>query len=393
VPGSTINFALTEQKVVQLIAQFPCFGGLGSFNYFDFGLRIDGVDVPVEKWRRGGSDNVEVPVDFSHVVSLLAGLHTISIIVRKVGTAGVDLPADILSPITLTALYTEPVFGVGSLTSQEAENATGVPTVNATASYALIPGALVSFNLAETKVVLFEGLATAAAHVPSTYGFNVQLGIRVDGIDYDGTCVEHHDFTYMRGDTLVVHKAISLIAGFHTAQLIMRRADGADGFDAMVANEATRPTRLTAIYTAPTASSLLLADQILDISSGGFATGAAYPGTAIPGALVNFVQSVAGDVIVHLDIQSIVTPGWFTAPCSSGLSLDAGPVERIGGTGDPSGLGQDRIVYFGGSAVFQNVPAGPHTMQAYLYYNGSGVGPAYITRSGPHPLRIVVNHN
>jgi hypothetical protein len=133
--------------------------------------------------------------------------------------------------------------GGAILISQEAENATGTPTTNAATTYALIPATLISFTLSGAQTVFFDGFATAGS---AGSGFNTQLGLRIDGVDYNGPVV-HGNQNDRAG--LALSKAISLAAGAHTAQLVLRQEVA--GIDAEILNSATKPTRLTALYTTP----------------------------------------------------------------------------------------------------------------------------------------------
>lgn len=396
VPGSLVSFSLSEDKVVLFLGNADAFrfDPFGNQNT-QLGLSVDGVDYHGTSLDNASLGNFTSGTLAVHrAISLPAGFHTAKLRYRRhqlgnLGSAQLLLDAD--HHAVLTAVYTEPIFGIGSMTKVDAENASGTPTSNATAVYALIPGTSVAFDLEVERAVLFEAFATARAHVPSTYGFNVQLGLRVDGIDYDGSAVHHDALTSMVSSSLVVSKALTLSAGPHVAQLVMRKEDSVSTFNAIVSNDTTHPTRLTALYTESTSAALLLAKQFVDITSGAFSTGAVYPGTAIPGAVVPFVQSVAGDVVVHLSASSQYN-GAFHDSTSTGLQLDAGSVERIGGTSN-GGLGDGRRVAVGGTIVFPNVPPGSHTITAYAYTNGVAASPAIVGRSGPFPLRIVVQHN
>jgi hypothetical protein len=275
------------------------------------------------------------------------------------------------------------------MTKVDAENVTGVPTSNPATSYILIPGTAISFDLEVERTVFFEGLATLVN--VSSRSTNGQLGIRVDGIDYDGGAAYGVNASGPQHDNVVAHKALTLAAGPHMAQLILRLRYVNAPAEAVVVNSTDGPSRLTALYTESTSAALLLAKQFVDITSGAFSTGAVYPGAAIPGAVVPFVQSVAGDVVVHLSASSQYN-GAFHDSTSTGLQLDAGSVERIGGTSN-GGLGDGRRVAVGGTIVFPNVPPGSHTITAYAYTNGVAASPAIVGRSGPFPLRIVVQHN
>ena len=136
-----------------------------------------------------------------------------------------------------------------ALTSQEAENATGTPTTNGTTTYAVVPGTLINLTLSGSQTVFFEGCVTAGN--VGFGGYNTQIGVRIDGIDYDGQSVKVGTF-FAANDLagLSVAKAITLGSGPHTAQLILREAGGSGS--ASVVNGTTKPSRLTALYTTQT---------------------------------------------------------------------------------------------------------------------------------------------
>jgi hypothetical protein len=382
VPGSTINFSLIEQKVVHFIVQFPCNSFFGLNNFFDFGMKIDGADYPVERWRRGGADNTEVPVDFSYVVTLPAGAHTAEIVVRTAGgTANVDLPATLAAPIVLTAVYTEPVFGVASLASQQGENATGTPTANPTAVYTPIPGTSVAFVLQTSQVVLFEAFATALAHFTGTFGFNAQLGLRVDGLDYDGSAVHHDDFTSMVSDTVVVSKALTLAPGPHVAELVVRKESSLSTFNAIIGNNIAHPSRLTAIYTNPQQiSSPFSQVTSLDKTDGSFtsgSTGGAY--VDFPGLnSVVFTPGSGGEALVFIS-GSGATP--VSNPGSQAVNIAVDGVDHVTGSeGD-------------GIAAFTSVQGLAMNLHQGCGINGGGGGMAAIVRltglsAGPHTLKL-----
>lgn len=139
------------------------------------------------------------------------------------------------------------------MSSQEAEDITGVATVNGTTVYALIPGTAILLNLLATQTVLFEGLAT----IGLSGSYNAQLGIRIDGIDYNGTGTRVSSSSANDRSSIVVHKSVLLVAGVHTAQLVLRQAIAAAG-NAATLNSVDLPTRLTAIYMGATAPAACL---------------------------------------------------------------------------------------------------------------------------------------
>jgi hypothetical protein len=388
VPGATVSFTLTEPKIVLFVGEAHAFrdDANGGRQNTQIGINIDGTDY------NGGSVDTATLAEFvsagtmvHKAVLLAAGPHTATLRFRRhqAGNSGNAIfLCDTDHTIRLTGVYTEPVFGIGSLTRAEAENATGTADANSTTTYALLSGTSVSFNLETEKVVLFEGFCDFY-RVGSDL-VNGQLGVRVDGVDYDGSVALSGSVAQEL--TAVVQKTLLLAPGIHTAQLVFRQVVGG-GDPARVINGTTKPSRLTAVWTAPSAASLILANSFVDTTSGDFTTGAPYPGVAIPGAIVAFQQSVIGDILVHVDARASFATSDDTAV---GVQLDAGAVVIVGGNLSGS---FERGKYFGGTVHFPAVPAGAHTITAYLMDAGYAGGAAWLARDANRPLRIVVNHN
>lgn len=385
VTGSTLAFSLLESKVVELIAQFPCQGIFALASDIAFGLRIDGIDTPVMKWSQDNAGQVE-HVEFTHVLDLAPGLHTISIIAKSNSSPyAVTIPASSDHPIKLTAVYSQPVFGVGTLEKQEAENITGVSTTNATPIYALIPGTALAINLLVDQVVLFEGLACAN---PFSVAFNTQLGVRIDGVDYHGTAVGWHTIYPMFSESLVVHKAIPLASGSHTAQLIMRQDSAGGGFTAVIENSVDKPSRLTAIYTR--------SEEIIDLGVAALTRAEAenVTGVATTAPSPTYVPIPGTSIIFALPIsQAVLFEGLATLGVSGAFNGRLGlRVDGLDYNGDSA-----RFASFSGNdesalTVSKSLVLAPgsHTVQLLISQAIATGGSALVFNSADKPTRLTV---
>lgn len=252
IAGTLITVVLPVTGKVSCFASFTAYsnGGSNLPASTHLYIRIDGIDYEVS----GNTLDIGVPgpsyadsVSGVYAITLSAGSHTFQI----AAAGNTNMFANPANPAVLVVEYpilTVPVTTASPITSQEAQNATGTPTTNATTTYAVIPGTLINLTLSGIQTVFFSGLATADV----VTDLNAQLGVRIDGIDYDGTCSVHDNLIAVTVDGSVdVTKAISLTAGAHTAQLVIRRAEGVVAGSAQVFNSSTKPSRLTAVYTTP----------------------------------------------------------------------------------------------------------------------------------------------
>jgi hypothetical protein len=396
VPGTLVTIDLIVPQTVFFNA-VGC-GHIDGANRSNtqIGIRIDGInyDGGYEQTYGLGSF-VSGTLVASKAIALGVGIHTAQIVIRRIGGSSADIwtesPGD--KPARLTALYTNPQelvdLGIGTLANQEAENTTGVATTNATTTYALIPATLVTVTVPVAQVVKFSGFASVFG--AGTSGIDAQLGVRIDGIDYNGTVSEEGRFIIepTQGLGIYVEKAISLAPGSHTAQLVVRQSTGATGI-ARVFNSVDKPTRLTAIYTAPQDIVTTILDHAKDDTSGGFVTASAAP-VIIPSPSVAFTQLAVGDVEAHLTATAYFN-GAFRVRANTFLVLDGVTFIKVGYAGVDGVVAGGQAC--GGVAVFPAVALGAHTIQAALATEDPfgatilrGVG---LTQA---PLTITVRHN
>jgi hypothetical protein len=260
IPGTALTLVLPSAQTVYFSGEGYAFrdDAAGGRQNTQLGLSVDGIDYHGTAADTATTlEFLSCPVTVTKALALAAGSHTIKLRFRR-HQAGNAASARILStadhPIRLTAIYTFPEaiapVAATPITSLEAENVTDTATTNATTVYAVIPSTLINFSLPGTQTVLFAGLATADVSTD----LNAQLGVRIDGVDYNGTCVVHDNIIAVTVDGGIdVTKAVSLAAGAHTAQLVLRRAEGVVAGSARTFNSSLKPSRLTAIYTVPQA--------------------------------------------------------------------------------------------------------------------------------------------
>lgn len=414
VPSTGMVINLVEEKTVFFEGAASAPPNFLNAGITQLGLRVDGIDYP---GTYGGMAVGYYPfagLSVNKALLLTPGLHTVELIWRWYGSpGGARLSTGSDAPARLTAVYTEPVFGIASLTKQEAENATGTPTTNTTATYALVPGTAIGFTLLTTQVVLFEAMGTVA---PVPNGFCAQIGIRIDGIDYDGTGVDWDTIYPIISDTVVAHKAISLAPGPHTAQIVLREP-AARGRDAKLTNSATLPTRLTAIYTQPQAIAASpfahMATKVRTLGQVTYATGGVFidsPGSDDnPGGPFEItVTTTGGDVLIELYAHGGAHNAGNPAAVGTGLKIDG--VEQSGtgtdylvghavgseiGLGNVSsqGCGQNYADGHIGYMYIANLAPGSHTFRLTLGSSGFAGGLGYMSSNTFSPTRMLVWYN
>lgn len=385
VPGTAMVINLAEEKTVFFEGQ-----ATSPWNFFNdtsaqLGLRVDGIDYAGTEGGIAVGYYVIAGLCVNKALRLAPGAHTVELVWRWWGAlGGARLSTGTDAPARLTAIYTEPVFGIGSLAKQESENTSGVPTTNSTAIYALIPGTAISLSLLTDQVVLFEGLATA---LPQSLGFNTRLGLRVDGIDYDGTSVGWNTIYPINEETVVVHKALALLAGPHTAQLILRQGSGA--FFAVVANGVNEPSRLTAIYTDP--------QDLIDAGVGALTKQEAENITGVPsvnGTAVYALVSGTAVTFVLPTSQVVLCEGFGSVEndstgfcCQLGVRVDG--IDYDGSAND-----WDSIYYQSASSVAVQkavvLAPGSHTIQLVFRESPARGRAARLNNSPTRPTRLTV---
>jgi hypothetical protein len=275
--------------------------------------------------------------------------------------------------------------GGAILVKQEAENVTGVTTNNATTTYALIPGTLVNITLDSAQVVFFEGLATLQN--VSTRATNGQLGVRIDGVDYDGTTAYGVNATGPQHDSIVVHKAVELLAGAHTAQLIIRIRYAGAPSEAIAVNSADGPSRLTAFYAPPVSVAAGITKvEATSAGGGSFSTGS-LTFVVVTGTTIAFSLTQAQTVLFS-GFGSAIYDGAFRSGTVLGVRIDG--VDYPGSWDYSAGLGQ--AVTSGLSAIKAiDLAAGAHTASLVVRCLGATTAGVQTNTDTPAYLCAIYN--
>jgi hypothetical protein len=279
VPGTSVGFTLNIDSEVFFEGFGSCISqGATELHNCQIGLRIDGAVLhDGQAFVRG---QIAAPQGFkdlaglkvSRAAALLAGAHTAELVIRKADPAGPPVPAELatsaLYPAVLTAVRIDPIAAVGSLTKQEAINQSGGNFSTVSLTFVPIPSTLVTITLNSPQTVLLAAMVTKQSLFFAAENF----GIRVTSpgpsvVDLAG--VQH--FSGNAGHSLdngqTVVRAISLPAGIHTAEIVLKNIAGASG-PALVSLDAVKPAILTAIYTNPEEIVKITSDLPTEVNPG-----------------------------------------------------------------------------------------------------------------------------
>lgn len=115
-----------------------------------------------------------------------------------------------------------------------------------------VPGTSITFTSAAGMAVFM----VSATEIPNVIA-NSQIGITVDGIPYNLSGNDIHTFTGGVGVFRIGlggTTSVSLAAGSHTAEVVLRLTDGSGGGSAIVAGNATYPLNFVIEYPTPSAA-------------------------------------------------------------------------------------------------------------------------------------------
>lgn len=262
VSGHTLNFTLDVDQEVILSAT----GSITHLaaNAFDtdvtLGLRIDGTDFPIYQWKAQASELDIDTYNLRKVAALLAGPHTVDLVVKDNNGApnggnwtvqGLESPGAGPIPRQLTAVHIDPVFGVGSLSSQQAISQAGGTFTTVSTTLVPVPGTLISVTLNNPQTVFFTGWGTAN---DGSLFLNTRFALRVTSpgpsvIDHRGVARDNQGGLSNAKGCLYVARALALGAGIHTAELLIESTNGAQ--QAGIETNVTSPAVLTALFTNP----------------------------------------------------------------------------------------------------------------------------------------------
>lgn len=411
IPGTTKVF--TTGRAGRTFFSLSCYasGFVPGPSSNNFGINIDGTDYTISVVAlnngAGGDFTSAMPLAGSISVPLAAGVHTCYL---TGGAVNLGLVASPTSPMTLTIIYPNLTGGVATaspLAMQEEENVTGVATVNGTTAYIAIPNTLMQIVLSAPQVVDFEGLAT----IGLSGSFNSQLGIRINGVDYNGTGARSSSSSGNDRESVFVNKAKQLGAGTHTAELVLRQAIATAG-NAATINSVDLPTRLTAKYTVPQAVtpavfSLMVfaarvSGNIVMADSAGAWVDVPGPGVSPTFDLV-FTPSITGKA--RVTVQGSAFCGSFYVGMGLNVNgvdlLPAGTDVLFGSPAGPHGyalVGNEGAGTFGivgslGFSVLIDVVAGVQTTVRLRHIASDVGGDGVILAAAGHPLTAHVEYN
>lgn len=271
VPGTLLNFTLNDDQEVLLVATGTYDSLTAGEDQMDVGLKIDGVDTFLGQVGARVSGRNIITFTVHKAIQMLAGAHTVEVIVRPLVNIDQLVLNGVDQPTTLTAIYIEPVGAIGALSKQEAINQTATSFTTTNTTPQIIPGTTVTIDIPIAQTVFFTGYATGSENGGVTDGV---LGLQVTSpgpttSDFSGSELIDSSPTAASHGAMVVTRAISLAAGIHTADLTLRSGSGGT---AEVINTARGPSVLTAILTAPEQVAILtttIAPEQVDAGDGG----------------------------------------------------------------------------------------------------------------------------
>lgn len=243
VPGTLLAFSLPADGSVMFFVQATL--GCSQTQNGALGLRIDGVDYPVNKRLLHtvvGGDEFYAPSSYMFPISLLAGAHTVEVVLRGLAAGSECAASGLGLSQTVSASAEAPLI----LIAQHSVAGSPAPTaatividgINKTdgnftsATVVPVPGTLINFTVTAAGNAFFaiSGSLTAVAVASVT---NAILGVRIDGIDY--SLAETSEQQGAGGDRMFVMQlagsmTIPLAVGPHQAQLIFGNIGGVNQF-------------------------------------------------------------------------------------------------------------------------------------------------------------------
>jgi hypothetical protein len=378
VPDTGITFQVDVPATVILIAQGTLFNGGAGTSDYGIAINVDGTDYPLQRWTKPAAAQTGSLFCLLSL-DLAAGTHTAIVRAKNFNLAGeaTHIKSSADAPTTLLAFWSMPVFGAALLDTTEALNGAGGVATTALGTYQLIAGTLNSFNLTVQQNVVYEGDATA---LPDGAGkTSIQLGVRIDGIDYPGDIIDTNGLAAFLTGPLHVTKGILLAVGPHTAQLVFKIFNPLNATAANVSLAPGSPAKLTSIKS-----------DIQTLAQNKFALmHAEHPGAVgsglIPGTLLSFVSG-AGVAIVNgscnfTGVSSV--PSNFLYIVVDG---NVGSPVLLNGWAAVIGAGGDRLFDSPGAGTLGlDLTAGPHTVQLYVSASGLSAENANISLIFPTP--------
>ncbi len=251
VPGTTIVFATTRAGVSILTASAHVSGN-HPVPSDTFGINVDGVPYTLSYTALNNGSGGDSCFGFGFAgsigVPLAPGVHTAFLFVTQSGLGFVATPTD---PMTLSVIFPTAngsVVGAASLVKQEvgplSQNLPGPDP------YTVPPGGTINVPLGVPQTVIVSAYATLTD--PGSNTCNGQIGIRVNGVDLDGTISSGGNDLNKNG--LTITRAVDLPAGDNVIEFVHRTLGGtasdlSDGYLTVVYNN---PVEITPTPEAAT---------------------------------------------------------------------------------------------------------------------------------------------
>lgn len=326
VPGTTISFVTTRDGT----SFFSCSAYTSGFSADGYsgsiGINVDGTPytlfVDAQNNGAGGDFTSDMGYAGSIGVPLLAGAHTAFVFVTQ---SVIGFQATANNPLTLSVIFPSlsgPTATAAPITSQEVLANGGGTFIPNNVAFQPFGPVLTLPVFGASQTVIFSAFGSSVQEAGNLIT-DVQLGIRIDGVDYPGTISEINTAAASSLQSgMTAEKAIALTAGVtHTAQLVARNVAGAAATGG-VSTTATIPARLGAVYTVP--ASL--------VTSSGFSAAleAVYTAANQTVSSAAFVDVTGTDVIFTLATTTIIRiDGQLTATIEN-PALDASSEPTFG---------------------------------------------------------------
>jgi len=380
VPGTTIPFTTTRDGTCFFSCSAYTSGLSLAFYSGSIGINVDGTPytlfVDAQSNGAGGDATFNMGYAGSIGVPLTAGVHTAYVFVTQ---SVIGFQATANNPMTLSVIYptlSGATAAAAALGRQEAENTTSgtVTESGAIGTYADVPLTTLTIDVIASQVVYFSGEGHAFRDDAQLGRQNTQLGLSVDGVDYDGTAADTATLGGFLSCPVTVTKAVTLGPGSHTIKLRLRRHQAGNSASAILLADATYPIRLTAIYTVPTELVQIVTGTGLEAEGtrkvdGDYAVTTAV--TVVPGTTTSFTVGVAGKTIVSISgsiFAAANTANDYTA--TIGIRID-GTTDFFfpfsdGVTGwDPTGHNGAEGLHLGGTIPL-DLAVGAHTIDMII---------------------------
>lgn len=240
VPGTLLAFTTPTDGPAVFLLQAVL--GCGNSQNAEIGLRIDGVDNPLNPrllHTLAGGEEFLIPASASFPMILAAGSHTVEVILRGItagefcsaaglGTAA-TVSANANTPLALTVLHSSAAPPSSSAPLLVIEGINKIDADFTAAVITPVPGTLINFTVT-TPGRAFFAISGTAVDTNGAFLSDVTLGIRVDGVDYNLT---EFKALFIAGPSrrhLAGSLTLPLSVGPHLAQLLFGNTGAVNQF-------------------------------------------------------------------------------------------------------------------------------------------------------------------